>query len=357
MARRLNMKHYKRAYTFKPTPPTNAGTSVTEPIYAPIRRLPTEILTHIFSLHSDAFTPAFQTPFRTLPSYEMEAKLDRLANIHLLTLSRVCGQWHHIVMDTPALWSTFNLNGVLWSSSYGLEQTMVLLTAGLECSRNVPIEVRIFDKGALPLPPRVFELLAHHSHRWRVAEFICSAENIDLSILRGRLPIVRKLEMDLRKMQHTLNFFVGAPRLETLVLPGVLLENIGTIPFEQLTELGCERVGPVHIARAISAAAELSRGSHFHLSVNVVEADHGFPVCIPPRTSAFSRFSCRLTRIVSARHSCEVLGSIFASLSLPNLEELWLTSAGHPITMSQWPHVQFCELSERSGFQRSLKVL
>ncbi|KAJ6544044.1 hypothetical protein B0H19DRAFT_294524 [Mycena capillaripes] len=354
-AGRLEVKNYTRSYTFTPMPSTNAGSSATGPISAPIQRLPPEILSHIFSLHSDAFTPAFRTPFPILRSYEFEAELDRLANIHLLTLSRVCGQWHHIVVDTPALWSTFNLNGVLWSSSYYLEQTMVLLAAGLERSRNAPIEVRVFDQQlGLPLPPRIFELLAHHSHRWRVAEFCCIVRSIDFSILKGRLPVVQRLELDLGPVHPTLDFFVGAPRLKSLIVPGVLLGKTGTIPFKQLTALGCERVAPVDIARAISLADELPRGSHFHLSAQVAKTTQSFPVCIPLTMSAISRFSCRLAGDPYPRRSCQGLGKIFASLSLPNLEELWLSSNG---IVSEWPHAQFCELSERSGFHRSLKVL
>ncbi|KAJ7021376.1 hypothetical protein C8F04DRAFT_269265 [Mycena alexandri] len=351
----MSPQHYRRCYTFPRTPPTPAGTSLARPIYAPIRRLPTEIFVRIFLLHSDAFTPAFRTPFPTQPSYEVEAELDRLANTHLLTLSRVCGHWHHIVINTPALWSTFNLNGVLWSSSYHLEKTMVLLAAGLERSRNMPIEVSIFDESVLPLPRRVFELLAHHCHRWKAAEFYCVMESIDLSVLRGRLS-VQKLEIDLRPMPHAIGFLVDTFQLETLVLPSSLLAKIGPIPFEQLTDLACERVGPPHLTRAISAAAQLSHGSHFHLSA-VGEDSQSFPVCIPPKMSAISRFSCRLVGNSYTRQAYRGLGSIFASLSLPNLEEMWLTSIGYPKIISEWSHAQFCELSERSGFHRSLKVL
>ncbi|KAJ7262067.1 hypothetical protein C8J57DRAFT_461760 [Mycena rebaudengoi] len=229
----LEAKHYPRRYTFSSTSPTTAGSSVMGAIDAPIHRLPAEILVHIFALHSDAFAPAFKVPFPAASKrpYEFDPELDRLANVHLLTLSRVCGEWHHIVLDTAALWSTFNLNGVLWSSPYYLEKTMTLLAAGLERTRNVLLEVRIFDETVIPLPPRVFALLAQHSHRWRTAEFRCSTEDIDLSMLKGRLPVLQRLKIDVRHMSHTIDFFEGAPRLETLIVRGMLLGKIGTIPY------------------------------------------------------------------------------------------------------------------------------
>jgi hypothetical protein len=109
------------------------------------------------------------------------------------------------------------------------------------------------------------------------------------------------------------------------------------------------------ISRAISFASELSPGSHFHLLADVGEPDD--PVCIHPTTLAISRFSCRITSDFYARLCSRRLGGIFASLSLPNLEELRLISTEDPKIVYDWPHAQFLELSERSGFHRSLKVL
>ncbi|KAJ7264594.1 hypothetical protein C8J57DRAFT_1331235 [Mycena rebaudengoi] len=70
--------------------------------YIHICCLPPEILPHAFSLQSETFAPAFKTPFPTPRiRYEFDAELDRLANVRLLTLPRLCGQWHHIVVDGP----------------------------------------------------------------------------------------------------------------------------------------------------------------------------------------------------------------------------------------------------------------
>jgi hypothetical protein len=175
-------------------------------------------------------------------------------------------------------------------------------------------------------------------------------------MLKGRLPVLQRLKIDVRHMSHTIDFFEGAPRLETLIVRGMLLGKIGTIPYNQLTELACDHVQPAHLPRAISLASALPPGSHFNLLAAFNEENPGSE-CITPRVSAISRFSCRIRGILPPRIKCPGLGGIFASLSLPNLEELRLMSTEYPRIVLEWPHAQFLELSTRSGFHLSLKVL
>ncbi|KAJ7256037.1 hypothetical protein C8J57DRAFT_1721607 [Mycena rebaudengoi] len=114
-------------------------------------------------------------------------------------------------------------------------------------------------------------------------------------------------------------------------------------------------VRPTNIPRSISCASPLPPGSPFHLVADVERANQHFPVCIPPRTSTISRFSCRIMGDFYMWHSR--WGLIFASLSLPNLEELRVMSTEYHATVAEWPHAPFLELFGRSGFHRSLKVL
>ncbi|KAJ7626315.1 hypothetical protein DFH06DRAFT_737850 [Mycena polygramma] len=344
--KRRQVQPYKGTYARSFT--THTGSPVAGSIHAPIHSLPTEILTHIFSFNSNAFA---------LEPNDIETELYRLADTHLLTLSRVCGHWHHIIMGTPALWTTVNLNGVLWSVGYWLQKTMTLLAARLERTRNALIDVRIFATCSLTLPPCVFELLAQHCHHWRTADFFCSLGNIDLSVLKGRLPAVQEIKMHFYEKPHSVDFFEGAPRLETLAVRGSLLQKMGAIPSKQLGKLVCDRVECADIPRAISLASELRGGSHFHLTANVSGANRHFPAGIAPSVLPISRFSCTIMGDFYARHSARGLGGILGGLTLPNLEDLSFRSDRYPKIISEWPHAQFLELSERSGFHRSLKVL
>ncbi|KAJ7603985.1 hypothetical protein DFH06DRAFT_319522 [Mycena polygramma] len=347
-AEELRKTLYKPSYS--PAPAANRRGFRKRTVHAPILRLPVEILTTIFALHCDAFRQVFGKP-----PYNFETELDRLANTQLLTVSGVCAQWHHTAMGTPSLWSTLELNCVLWSDSSRLEKTMDLLVAALSRARNVAIELTVFGEPELPIPRRAFDLLAQHSCQWRTAKFSCSMEGLDLSVLKGRLPFLQTLELNLPRMLHAVDFFEGAPRLENLIVAGALLENIGSIPSTQLTGLGFERVVPMDVVRVVSLASALPRGAHFRLSVDAYcEADH-LAVGSSPMVLAISRFSCGLTGYLNAEISSQTLHRMFARLTLPHLGELRFTCPKYRhLTM---PHTQFLELSERSGFHRTLKVL
>ncbi|KAJ7216380.1 hypothetical protein GGX14DRAFT_561949 [Mycena pura] len=73
---------------------------------------------------------------------------------------------------------------------------------------------------------------------------------------------------------------------------------------------------------------------------------------IPPITSTISRLILAMEQRVDLDHSAQALGEIFASLTLPYLQEFELQ--GFCFT---WPHGNFLALCERSSFRRCLKTL
>ncbi|KAJ7653037.1 hypothetical protein B0H17DRAFT_865281, partial [Mycena rosella] len=84
-------------------------------LLSPIRRLPSEILVDIFALCAGSFAPECdiggdgqETP--------VAIEMSRIAQMPLLTASAVCSRWHTIVMGTPTLWDTVELNSVLWTA-------------------------------------------------------------------------------------------------------------------------------------------------------------------------------------------------------------------------------------------------
>jgi hypothetical protein len=154
-----------------------------------------------------------------------DTELDRLANTELLALSQVCSWWHSIVFDTPTLWSTPHLHGILWRTPYTLAETVTLLSAALTRSRNAPLSVvAIFEhkRSSRPLlrPRRkhVFQLLFQHSCRWWAAEFYSSVD-IDSSCLQAKFSLLQHLTLQdeqkaemLAKPPHTVDFFVRPRR-------------------------------------------------------------------------------------------------------------------------------------------------
>ncbi|KAJ7670723.1 hypothetical protein DFH06DRAFT_910303, partial [Mycena polygramma] len=68
-------------------------------LFSPIRRLPSEILVEIFAL----CRPHRVYVFDIREDWPEDAA-QRVAQTHLLHLSRVCYGWHGTVMGTPTLW-------------------------------------------------------------------------------------------------------------------------------------------------------------------------------------------------------------------------------------------------------------
>ncbi|KAJ7226919.1 hypothetical protein GGX14DRAFT_627507 [Mycena pura] len=320
---------------------------------APIRRLPAEILVHIFSLCSASAADA-HTFDSTL---EYRTELARLANVPLLTLSRVCARWHSIVMNTPTLWSRLQLNDVLWATHSRWKNTIALLTAALERSRNALISVSISGDRGRPRLAQVFTLLAQHSHRWEVATFSCSFSGLDLAHLNGNLPCLKRIEINSpRRAPRALDFLVGAPHLIALTASVQLLEQFGAIiPFKQLRKLVCLTTVPPQIARGISVAPQLPTGSHFQLEFRVDR--RVYTLRIPPTTAFISVLSLLLTHQFQRAHAAHALGGIFACLTLPCLQQLEVSCSEYPQLRMDWPHARFLALCARSGFQRCLKTL
>jgi hypothetical protein len=70
-------------------------------LFAPIRRLPTEVLVQIFERSEDV-GDNLNSP---------ESQMAQLARKSLLTVSQVCIRWHDIVLGTPSFWDTIILYG------------------------------------------------------------------------------------------------------------------------------------------------------------------------------------------------------------------------------------------------------
>ncbi|KAF8215776.1 hypothetical protein K438DRAFT_1560847, partial [Mycena galopus ATCC 62051] len=91
-------------------------------LLAPIRGVPSEILAEVFALCADCFRG--KTP------------ISRLAREPLFTASQVCGQWHDLVMGTPTLWTTIELEGIPPKQH---ESAVELLRFVLERSQTSPL--------------------------------------------------------------------------------------------------------------------------------------------------------------------------------------------------------------------------
>ncbi|KAJ7915053.1 hypothetical protein B0H13DRAFT_2270515 [Mycena leptocephala] len=325
-----------------------------------IHSLPTETLSDIFRFAVAAVTPNF---WRLTPAPLLQTELERVANAPLLILSRVCSRWHDIGINNPTFWSDVEINGVSGRAPSALEKTIRLLSARLERSRDVPLSVSLTcEDDCKPFHPRIFHLLAQHSHRWEIARVVCSLEGLDTSVLSERLPRLKKLELTLTL--QTVNFFGIAPRLDTLSVsaPLLLTESFGAIlRRKQLRGFGCLVMFRHEFEEAISLLPKLPVATAFYLSIDldrrIFKRHWTMPLRLPSITAPISTFACRTASEFHPRHLSLALSQIFASLTLPKLRQVLLGCSVYPRLVLQWPHTQFLAMCERSDLGLCLKTL
>jgi hypothetical protein len=251
------------------------------------------------------------------PTHEFETELKRLTHARLLTVSQACARWHDIVIDTPPFWTMFELNSILWSTSSGVAKRHI---AG-SVFGTWAVRPDHDQNPRFPISTAV-RILLQHCRRWEDAYFNEPIDGLDFSILKGNLPLIKLLQLNARDMSssaaaQSVEFFRSAPQLDSLLVLRLLL---GSIPYNQLTRLDCDGVPLAEVARAVSL---MPPGSSFRLSFPISEET---VLWMPFTASTIPTLHCLLSGTFRPFQAFVALGKIFASLVLPNLEELVLTS-------------------------------
>ncbi|KAJ7926259.1 hypothetical protein B0H13DRAFT_2313826 [Mycena leptocephala] len=294
-------------------------------LFAPIRRLPSEILSDVFGLCGDSFTPAVENV--DISSVSLPTELARLAHAPLLTVSQVCTRWHSIVMGTPALWKRIALPDVLWTAPNHLDNVMELLRAALERSANHLLAIEILNDLDVSAHLPALDLIVQHSARWRRATFVCDFDDIaHLSIFKKKFPCLQYLDIHCwgSNAATALEIFRDAPHLKCVELTANTdtFPSFSLLPLNQLTEV---------------------RGD-FSFDGPFVTSDIGVLV--------FQLYDFLPT---CAQRTVE---GIFAHLTLPFLTELGFGSPSEPLQSPfLWPLSSFLALSERSSFYTHLLEL
>ncbi|KAJ6555656.1 hypothetical protein DFH09DRAFT_1365678 [Mycena vulgaris] len=330
-------------------------------LLAPIRRLPSETLVEIFDMCWGSFTPAFEE----LESVSIDTELKRLAHAPLLDLSQVCARWHAIVMGTPSLWATIELEGVLWESPLYLGRVQILLQTLLDRSANHLLAVSVADD-TLHAPGPVFNLLARHSAQWRTATFRGSFTDLHhLSVATGNIPHLNSLDMHClggaADAATALKIFQVAPSLRNLELVASTetLSAFSNLPLEQLNNVRCyEEVGSMPLAAAAFASG-LPPSTTFRLQIQrsdeFQQAESVFPAA--PATSHIWLLVFEINTDFSSADTGQIVGKLIEAFTLPNLQGLGFVSPGtdHPTLPLLWPHSEFLSLSRRSSFHAQLR--
>ncbi|KAJ7778452.1 hypothetical protein B0H16DRAFT_1879087 [Mycena metata] len=319
---------------------------------SPARRLPTELLVEIFDLCS----PSSIFVTHTLTVEEEE---ERLGKKYLVRLS----QWHGIVMKTPRLWSTIEIDTSVWKQSSSSSITLLaLLASSLERGVEFPLTLSASLESNPLIRKSVLHLLGQHSRRWKRATFWLNPSDLGfLAHAKGNFPILEELLLlpaTDRAAKCSAEVFSVAPRLETVEIHG-WFGALPVLPWEQIRRLTIKNSRML----LMSMLPRLSTEARFKLVVH--PAMLTFPLDLPPATSSirsfkigfsteeFSTADSELDAATYLTRTGEILEEIFKSLTLLSLHTLRITD--HLGSPPIWNAVEFSHFASRSALYKTLR--
>ncbi|KAJ7177306.1 hypothetical protein C8R43DRAFT_1118309 [Mycena crocata] len=322
-------------------------------IFAPVRRLPQELMVEIFDLCAPPSARGFSDT--DTPAQEM----DRLAQQHLLELSQVSCYWHNICRTTPKLWSNVVVDTNLWDQcTVPPEALLARLAFSLERGGSHPLLLQV----AGPVESNdfaetsVLELLAMHSQRWWAVSLWFDHDSFHLLAgARGKLSLLEVLNISLDSGGLTNDdIFCSAPRLRKLTIDAEV-PTVPNLPWEQIRLLFYSPVGESDLSRQLTLLAQLPLDAQFCWAV--VPADVVLVGGIPSIVSDVAVMS--LQPIIyggDEEHAKKVFVSILDALTLPRLLALELKRQYlEPAPL--WDHARFLAFAARSSFAQHLTEL
>ncbi|KAJ6582682.1 hypothetical protein DFH09DRAFT_1145715 [Mycena vulgaris] len=321
-------------------------------IFAPVRRLPTEILGEMFSLCA----PDPIRLYMCLDSDSPADGIERTAQMHLLALSQACSSWRSVVMGTPSLWATIDVDfSPPPPKPAGLIATLTkLVSLSLKRSANYPltIHLRALDADAGP----ALELLAQHSGRWRTADLqVCLPAFPYLSAAKDKLSLLERLEIGGSSLDG-LDLFEAAPKLKEVSL-AESGAGYSQLPWHQLHEVTYRHRFFPPEGHDANNVLQLLPHCSIYCQFNICDLDVTNLV-LSDLTPVESQVCDLEVSLANAHYRgpihCEsALGRLLTSLTLPNLEDLTFNNSpiGTPLV---WAPEHFSRLAARSSFRDTL---
>jgi hypothetical protein len=297
--------------------PTNA-------LHSPVRLLPPELLSHIFS-------------FCLLPEPFTRPKHNNAPWV----LCLVCSYWRSIAVSTPRLWSSL--------STYGLPNTRLareLVKIWLSRTGGTPLSIHFTDASQ---HDELIELILSYSSLWRKVE--CNLTFASLIRLHGvsreGFPWLESFTLissaaNITASDESLDIFRNAPRLRSVQLLLDLDPRVLKLPFAQLTDF--------HTSYITSVAGWLKFFEEFRVLASCM--------CYIYEDSNIS-LSLRHTGLPLLRSlhisASQPLGALFDHLILPSLETLMIEDEG--IDHAVWSQAQFMSFLSPAHSSSSLRCL
>lgn len=166
-------------------------------LLSPIRKLPPEILRHIFCCFCD-----------------MKWLGDKTDGVAGVTLGSVCAHWRSIVLSTKEVWSK------IWiSTSAESRQLLPLLEIQLSRSGNAPLTIEVNQCNNDDHSSEIMQLLARHCYRWYNVSLLLDYPPVALDNIKENLPILESLRLNKGYASDSpLLLFETAPQLYSVTL-------------------------------------------------------------------------------------------------------------------------------------------
>jgi len=197
-------------------------------LLSPIRRLPPEILSQVFSHYCQQTSISFEgfNSSKRVGTPVVEAPA--------LALSHVCSFWRELSLYTPELWSSLKID-LRWHMGYGPIRLFHLFLS-YSGTTSLDIQVRFEGYGDVNRNLVVFDSLVELSRRWETVSWECYGAPVPIDRpARSGFPLLTSLSLKYGCLSD-LCFFQESNALQYLTLEDVAFRTDEDIklPFEQL---------------------------------------------------------------------------------------------------------------------------
>ncbi|KAJ7026878.1 hypothetical protein C8F04DRAFT_1123986, partial [Mycena alexandri] len=317
-------------------------------VFAPVRRLPTELLVEIFDLCAPPGADEISE------STTMVEEMDRIGKRHLFQISKVCSRWYRIVMNTPRLWSTLVIDTHAWGHYSFSSKLVALAASSLERSGGAPLNLQIALEPNYPSERLVLDLLLKHCHRWKtVYLWVHPAALQAIASVKGNLPLLEDLSVNsaTNSDRPSIDAFQIAPRLKTAGIAG-FPSHVPTLPWQQLSHFSYENNG---LSDQIWLSMLPFLPAHASCEVTLHPVEVTTPLRLTPISSVLSTLDLKLPNAWVPAKTSALLGDVLGCLTLPDLLDLRVNHDGGP--PPRWNRTQFSEFASRSSLGNTLRSL
>ncbi|KAF9077379.1 hypothetical protein BDP27DRAFT_608069 [Rhodocollybia butyracea] len=316
-------------------------------LLAPIRRLPSEILSLIFTHFS-------------CDSYKQNSiTVDNGITLPGWSLMAVCSHWYNIALSCTALWRKIRVDALLFDNSEEALDNLARLAAPLKwcldhAGETAPLEIRLranMDGQDTPVPePEFMRILSAQSARWRHLHLTVDFTNLEsfpsfAALKNCALTSLKSLEFynDLCQGHTEVDIFRNAPQLTQLTL-GTLptVERTDMFPWGQIKTLELQPHDTTHeLFEALAFCPSLESLSYVFSYYDDESSE------IQPQFSETIRSLSVLFKWLH-RYVSETFSLLMDAACFPALQEITITYEEHDSDIL-WPQHKVISFLLRSG--------